>query len=235
VKFGEYIEATNAATTADSLFSLYEQAAATFGYDRIMYSALSATEGGVPCGPAILRNYPDDWIGHYIDKSYIRLDPVRRHGLRSSAPFLWTDLNRRKLSAVERLVMDEAGEAGLHDGIGIAFHDPNGVVGVGLASSSGGTDPRRVLGHLNMLSVQFNTAYQALHLAVAQPSVHLTAREHEILQWCAKGKGNWAISEILNISEHGVDFHLRNVLRKLGADSRITAVVKGLRQGLIDL
>lgn len=66
------------------------------------------------------------------------------------------------------------------------------------------------------------------------PPVHLTAREHEILQWCAMGKGNWAISEILHISEHGVDFHLRNVLRKLDADSRVTAVVKGLRLGLIN-
>jgi DNA-binding CsgD family transcriptional regulator len=138
------------------------------------------------------------------------------------------------MTATGRLVMDEAWSAGLHDGLGIAFHGPGGVVGVGLASSAGGTDARHVLAHLNLLSVQFNVAYQALHASRAVAEVRLTPREREILLWCAKGKSNWTIGEILHISQHGVDFHLRNVLRKLSADSRITAVVKALRLGLIE-
>ncbi|SIS52596.1 regulatory protein, luxR family [Insolitispirillum peregrinum] len=43
------------------------------------------------------------------------------------------------------------------------------------------------------------------------------------------------IGELLHISEHGVDYHFRNILRKLEADSRITAVVKGLYYGVISV
>lgn len=230
---GAYIEATNEAATPEELFHLYAQAAAQFGYDRIVYSALATPAGLERDSVAILRNYPDDWVEYYAANAYTLIDPVRGQGLRSSAPFLWTDLNRGRLSPLERRVMDEGREAGLKDGIGIAFHGPGTVMGVGLASSNGGTDGRHVLSHVNLLSVQFHTAYQALTAAGLQPEVKLTAREREILSWCSKGKSNWAIGEILKISEHGVDFHLRNILKKLNADSRITAVVKALRLGLI--
>jgi DNA-binding CsgD family transcriptional regulator len=57
----------------------------------------------------------------------------------------------------------------------------------------------------------------------------------ECLRWCKEGKTNWEIGEILSISEKTVEFHLSNTMRKLGASNRITAVVIGIKQGLIAL
>jgi DNA-binding CsgD family transcriptional regulator len=235
VHIGAYIEATNEAATPEELFHLYARATAAFGYDRIIYSTLASAKGVEVESPCILRNYPDDWIEYYVQHSYTAVDPVRTRGLRSNAPFLWSDLGRgTRLSAAERRVMDEGREAGLKDGVGIAFHGPTGVMGVGLATSGGSSESRYLLSVLNLLSVQFHTAFQSLTATGPLPEIRLTAREREILLWCSKGKSNWAIGEILRISEHGVDFHLRNILKKLSADSRITAVVKALRLGLID-
>ena len=77
---------------------------------------------------------------------------------------------------------------------------------------------------------------QVSHQGQSRPETEtLTRRELEVLKWCAAGKSNWAIGEILGISEHGVDFHMRNILRKLDADTRVTAVVKALHGGLIVL
>lgn len=63
----------------------------------------------------------------------------------------------------------------------------------------------------------------------------LTPQEILCLRWCKEGKTNWEIGEILVISEKTVEFHLGNVMKKLGAGNRITAVVLGLRYGLIPL
>jgi DNA-binding CsgD family transcriptional regulator len=63
----------------------------------------------------------------------------------------------------------------------------------------------------------------------------LTPRELHCLRWCKEGKTNWEIGEILKISEKTAEFHLRNAMRKLGAGNRITAVVIGLKRGLIPL
>jgi DNA-binding CsgD family transcriptional regulator len=63
----------------------------------------------------------------------------------------------------------------------------------------------------------------------------LTSQELECMRWCKEGKTNWEIGEILAISEKTVEFHLTNVMRKFGAANRITAVVQGIKEGLIPL
>ncbi|KRE35627.1 response regulator [Paenibacillus sp. Soil522] len=54
--------------------------------------------------------------------------------------------------------------------------------------------------------------------AVSSP---LTAREQEILSWVAKGSSNRDIASKLNISEHTVKNHLKNILQKLHLENRV--------------
>jgi DNA-binding CsgD family transcriptional regulator len=70
---------------------------------------------------------------------------------------------------------------------------------------------------------------------VTKGSDVLSRKELACLTWCKEGKTNWEIGEILVISEKTVEFHLRNATRKLGATNRITAVVAGIKTGLIAL
>ena len=62
----------------------------------------------------------------------------------------------------------------------------------------------------------------------------LTKREHEILILVAQGKANKEIARELHISVKTVEYHITNILGKLGAASRTEAVVKALEQGLLD-
>jgi len=152
--------------------------------------------------------------------------------------FSWDDMKSyRDLSSRQSLLMDQGKEAGLHDGVGIPLHGPMGeVYGVGLASSAANPRLKKHLKELQLLSTNFHIFYAAMHDEVRNAhGVQLTPRELEVLKWCAAGKSNWSIGEILSISEHGVDFHMRNILRKLDADTRITAVVKAIHGGLITL
>jgi DNA-binding CsgD family transcriptional regulator len=64
-------------------------------------------------------------------------------------------------------------------------------------------------------------------------SMRMTARESEVLAWVAAGKSDWAIGQILNISGKTVNFHVENAKRKLGAGTRVQAVIAAMRGGLI--
>lgn len=63
----------------------------------------------------------------------------------------------------------------------------------------------------------------------------LTAREAEVLGAVGLGLSNKAIARRLSISVHTVKFHLEALFQKIGATSRAEAVVKGLKQGMIEL
>ncbi|SCY18679.1 LuxR C-terminal-related transcriptional regulator [Desulfoluna spongiiphila] len=60
----------------------------------------------------------------------------------------------------------------------------------------------------------------------------LTQRETEIVPLLAEGMSNKEIAEILNVSEGTVKTHLKNIFRKLGANSRIDALNRARELGL---
>lgn len=61
----------------------------------------------------------------------------------------------------------------------------------------------------------------------------LSKRELVCLHWAALGKTSWETASILGISEHTVNFHLRNACGKLQVRNRRAAVASALRRGLL--
>jgi DNA-binding CsgD family transcriptional regulator len=62
----------------------------------------------------------------------------------------------------------------------------------------------------------------------------LSDREIEALTWVARGKTSAEIARILNLSKRTIDFHIDNAREKLGAVTRIQAVIKAAQGRLID-
>ena len=69
------------------------------------------------------------------------------------------------------------------------------------------------------------------HLLLEQ----LTDRELQVLQLVAAGNRNRQIAETLKVSVKTVEFHLSNILGKLGAQSRTEAVVRAWQIGVLRL
>lgn len=69
--------------------------------------------------------------------------------------------------------------------------------------------------------------------AITAEPPSLTRREEQVLYWCSCGKTSWEISRILDCQESTVNFHVGNVLRKLTVHTRVEAVLKALRHGLL--
>jgi DNA-binding NarL/FixJ family response regulator len=61
----------------------------------------------------------------------------------------------------------------------------------------------------------------------------LTARELEVLTLIRDGYKNKQIADQLTISENTVNFHIKNVVDKLGAKDRTHAVMIAIRRGLL--
>ena len=61
----------------------------------------------------------------------------------------------------------------------------------------------------------------------------LTGRERQVLRLIAEGLGNLAIALQLRVTVHTVKYHVRNLLRKLGAANRAQAVSLALQHGLM--
>ena len=63
----------------------------------------------------------------------------------------------------------------------------------------------------------------------------LTAREVEVLRLIRDGHKNKQIADRLSISENTVNFHIKNIVEKLGANDRTHAVTIAVRRGLLEL
>ncbi|MBX9934709.1 MAG: LuxR family transcriptional regulator [Methylobacterium sp.] len=181
----------------------------------------------------LINTFPMEWGKRYLSRGYAFHDPtVQRLGTGSS-PFSWLDLKEGPLTTTSRRIMDEAADFRLSDGLTIPLQTLDGeIAGFSVSGDRLGIDP------LDRGMLQLVATYAFGHLillagqGVAAP-VRLAPREREALQWAAEGKTDWEIGEVMGISTHGVDFHLRSARAKLGTTNRTQAVAMALRRGLI--
>jgi len=93
--------------------------------------------------------------------------------------------------------------------------------------------------HSIRLVARKGNAFDSRSAAAMARSIHtpqarspLTDRELNVLQLVASGLNNRGIGAQLHLSETTIKFHVRNVMRKLGATSRAEAVYKATKNGL---
>ena len=72
----------------------------------------------------------------------------------------------------------------------------------------------------------------AARLAEHLGEEELTTRELEVLKLIRDGYRNKQIADKLSISENMVNFHIKNLVDKLGSNDRTYAVTIALRRGL---
>jgi len=184
----------------------------------------------------IAEGYPDAYLEDYIRSKAFRTDPIVLHALTEERPFPWRDVPKfRKLTTEEKSFFKRLCEDGYDNGIGISVFGPGGrtgFFGLGLAPEDP-VPPRDVL-------LVYAWVCQHAHLTYCKmvrkqlPDVpQLTARETEILRWVARGKSNSVIADIMSLSPHTVDAHIRRIFLKLGTTDRVSAAVRGIGEGLL--
>lgn len=204
----------------------------------IVSAALITRRPGRATDYAVVSNTPMGFEDAQRDEGDAQRDPVVQRLRSLSLPFAYDQ---------SLYVQEEAGDLwetqaafGYKTGIAVALHLPNSrhfVLGVDREDELPG-DPdhlTRLFADLQLLAVHAQDAACRLLSSDSSeaPPIHLTPREKEILKWTMEGKSAWAVAQILNCSEATVNFHVRNVLRKLDCANKHQAMLKAFSLGLV--
>ena len=229
----EFIARIEAARTARAIW----HAALDFFHRRGVRMVSYHYYGG-PDGEPVIRadGFPDDWVNHYVEDKLFRVDPIPELAARSTAPFFWSDAaTLTALLDTQAAYLDELRAARLGEGLGVPVFGPpgcDGYVGLGFGGGRPALSPHAVR-ELQVAAQAGHLVYCGMRAGDRQTRTALSLREREVLHWIARGKSNSVISEIMGVSPHTVDTHVRRIFDKLGVTDRTSAAIEGLGSGLL--
>jgi LuxR family quorum sensing-dependent transcriptional regulator len=222
--------------TAEALNACLLQAVARLGVESTFAGVIPMP--GTPrvrqAAHVLIDSTPRGWTEHYFKAGHLERDPTIRRLTTDPTPFLWSEIEplyRRDPAATR--VMNEASSFRLRQGFTVPLVTLDGrVAGFSFGAERLDLSPE-LRGMLHLVAAYAFGRSVLLSEGPVRSPVELTPREREALQWAAAGKSEWEIGEMMAISEHGAEKHLRSVHRKLGAASRAHAVAEAMRRGLI--
>ena len=185
-----------------------------------------------------IGNTPEAYVESWTSNEDARRDPVLRRLKKMNVPFAYDQELYVRDGAAD--LWERQAKFGYNTGIAVALHlqdHKHFFLGVDRekALPADVEEVTQLLASLQLLAVHAQDAALRL-LGVQKPTgevPRLTARELEVLRWTMDGKSAWAVGEILSVSENTVNFHLRNVFKKLGSSSKHQAVLKAMALGLL--
>jgi LuxR family transcriptional regulator, quorum-sensing system regulator BjaR1 len=225
----EFINLIDAAKSPSEVASIILKCVAPYGFENVFAGTMPAVadNSAQQRNHVILDDWPRPWLDRYFSRGYLHVDPTIRRVRAGGSPFYWTELG--DLDDRAATVMGEAAEFGLVGGLTVPLVSLDGeTAGFSIAGASVEYNPlfKGMMMLLATYAMGRCFGFDVLRLGDRRP---LTHREASILRWIAEGKTDWEIGEILSLSEHTVDKHVRNILAKLRATNRTAAVAKAMR------
>ena len=183
-----------------------------------------------------IHNYPDGWAEWFDDQSLGATDPVHRASNLTSVGFAWSKLpDMLVLTAKDRLVLDLARGQGIGEGFTVPAHVPGEAHGS--CSFARAAGERLTDEHLPLLQLvgafAFEAARRMQRVTLDPAPLPLTDRQRECVMWAARGKSDWEIARILEVSHDTVIEHLRHARQRYGVGKRTLLTVHALFDGTI--
>lgn len=206
---------------------------AHYRVDHIVYHWVSSDGQQYGCG-----TYKDEWVQRYVDKGYLRIDPVVQGCYQNFHPVDWRRLDWSSKAARE--LMADAMAHGLGgQGFSVPLRGPNGQFA--LLSLNHDCDDEEWTDFTEMhrrdiILVAHYLNHKALELEPGrkpndvQP---LSPREVEALTLLAVGYSRAQAAETLSISEHTLRVYIESARYKLGALNTLHAISRAQARGLI--
>ncbi|CCV12770.1 LuxR family transcriptional regulator [Mesorhizobium sp. STM 4661] len=240
-EFARFLDQADGIGKPKQLFDLLSDFALNFDCPWVAYGSLAPDRKGLKLvrgDPAVMLNYPDEWRERYFEMGYDKIDPTIKRSRRRIEAFRWSEAyNDESTTEDGRRVLDEAATFGLRSGISVPLHGPEGSFAImNFAQPWDGEFRNRTITYLQLAALHFHLRVTEFTNSTGVESTsNLSSREKECILWTARGKSSWEIGKILGISVNTVNFHIKNVMRKMDANSRITAVVEVLKRGTIEV
>ncbi len=215
--------------TAEERFNRVDAEIQALGFDFFAY----ACRRPVPFSQKninISGSYPAEWLERYNDRGYGAVDPSIARA-RDVGLAVWSehkDLLRSEVLEEARAWDVNVGATFMMRGRDQSLH----VLGVARESEPISPSEAFVL-KLKLRCISELFEEYCKEVQAGPPAISLTEREVEILRWIADGKCSKSISEILSLSEHTVNFHVKSVQRKFGSSNRTLAATYAAAMGVL--
>ena len=182
--------------------------------------------------------YSTEWVDRYLEKDYLRMDPVIFGCFQRFHPVNWKQLDWTGKAASAFLKEAIAFGVG-NQGYTILVRGPNGQFALFTLSTCASDEDWENFINLNardlmILAHEFNK--QALEFengCDSVPNPGLSPRELATMTYLAKGFSRAQAADELNISEHTLRVYIEAARHKLGAMNTTHAVARALSSGLI--
>ncbi len=181
--------------------------------------------------------YSQAWVDRYLEKDYLRMDPVIMGGLQRFDPYDWKELDWTSRAA--RSFLKEAAEYGVgNQGYTIPIRGPSGQFALFTLSDSCTDSDWSAFVTQNQRDLiitahEFNR--KALDFENADDVVlpSLSPRELSAMTYIARGMSRAQAAAEMEISEHTLRVYIEAARHKLGALNTTHAVARALSKGLI--
>ena len=222
--------------------ALFSKLNELFSFDYVGTLLGRHDEGsGLVIAHGINISFPEEWLTEYLANNYFHQDVITVDTFRTCKPQHWSYETPRSEDVVAKRIktfnMDLGIKEAYSHGSAPVARGQNGSMFC-FASPSMENDVRTavilevVVPHLHLV---LNNIFSITQSKSSSLSVVLTTREKEVLNWLKQGKSSWDMSVILGISERTINYHVYNIMHKLGAINRPQAVANATHLGLIDV
>lgn len=233
VDLDRILEDLDATTAHDGLQLIAEQLRDAFNVDHIVYHWVDSAGEQYGCG-----TYSDEWVEHYIERKYLRVDPVIVGCFQRFHPVDWKRLDWSG-KAAKQFLTDALAHGVGNQGYSIPIRGPIGQFALFTANhncddevweaftTKHGRD-LMLIGHFfNRKALQFEPGRQP------DPHRALSPREVDAMTLLAKGRNRAQVADVLSISEHTLRVYIESARFKLGALNTTHAIALAMSRGLI--
>lgn len=211
-------------------------------FDELWYARLSLQHTGPTPTQICIAYGHGRWHTSYVDRRLYAFDARLQPALRSSLPHRWdigamsqADATGSHLAGVHELLEALRGD-GLRWGVMFCLAGPTDKECSLVCLDSRAEAPANLTDELTagvlLLSVclhEFYTNHCAWPSSADAPAPRLSARQTQILQRLASGLTDREIAQSLDLSLHGVDYHLRRLREHFNAHNRLELVQAAFR------
>lgn len=179
-------------------------------------------------------NLPEKWINSYFQENYSPVDPILQNCQLPGSLWVWDD----ESAGEGAIMMRAARRHGIYHGISISAIALNRATGILSFASSDPLNNVKLTTELQlklqyMVELSLTTLSRLEDISMVSVKLELSDREREILKWTAEGKTSAEISLILSISQHTVNFHQKNMQKRLNAPNKTQIASYAAAIGLI--
>jgi DNA-binding CsgD family transcriptional regulator len=230
-------------------------------FERVVEIVQSARDvGGLQCATETLRDglgiahvvyhwvngrgerfgagtYSQAWVDRYLERDYLRMDPVIIGCLQRFDPVDWKELDWSSRAA--RTMIREAVAFGVGpQGYSVPIRGPSGQFA--LFTTADSCDDAAWARFINenqrdliLTAHEFNRRALAFERDVELPMPALSPRELAAMTYIARGMNRAQAAAEMDISEHTLRVYIEAARHKLGALNTTHAVARALSRGLI--